>query len=431
MDINKVTANRLKSRAKSPNYCMGLTIAVFLALLIAALLIRVKQQKGACSYDVVYRRISCRFKERTEIPADLSETALALYIGNKRDKHENQFGFLRRQNFSRYPMLQEIVLISCGIKGLEAGLFSDNTRLRRIDLSFNRIVTLEANTFESLLNVEQLILSHNSLTKLDSAVFSGLIVNDLVFDTNEALTQVAPDAFTNSTVQSLTFRGCSLTTLSPNVFQSLNDSLKFLTLTNNLRKMTLPRQLWHNLNLTLTDLSGNKFDSLQFVTDIKSERIILDDNQLPVEDLQKIWLRPQSKYLSLKRTGLTEHTVKQLGSNFNAAACKIEHLDLRGNSLQYLDFSWLQSCAQLQSLDVSSNGINYISSKSYDGTILQSLTSLYLHDNRVRTVAIELQQLFQRLKNVTLHDNPWHCNCQVCRSRIVRLALPLNLLLLI
>ena len=90
----------------------------------------------------------------------------------------------------------------------------------------------------------------------------------------------------------------------------------------------------------------------------------------------------QLKTLDIHGNGLTE-----MGGDIFDLVQNVEHLDLSGNGMVYIDWSQLNT--------------------------LQALTRLNLHGNNFQTIPEEVYAQFFAVKELTLADNPFHCNCKL------------------
>lgn len=83
-----------------------------------------------------------------------------------------------------------------------------------------------------------------------------------------------------------------------------------------------------------------------------------------------------------------------------------------GNDLTVFNMTVFSMLRNLQLLDLSNNDIEDVDG-NITADLLPQLVSLSLHGNEIETLPGELEPVFSRLHNLTLHDNPLHCNCEL------------------
>ena len=393
-----------KPRASNGSYVMGFVIITFIITLIGGTIFRSMRPKRSCHYDGAYRRLVCKFKDRTELPDDLTENALFLQIGEPNDKLENEFSVLSRSNFSRFKHLQGLTLIKCGIEQVEIESFIDVPKVKRLDLRYNRIRSLPEKTFYGLLELEVLLLGNNPLLDLAAGVFIETSIDFLSLGNNPTLSHISENAFENSTIHQLELLKCSITTLEKETFKPITESLRVLTINNNLQPLDIQERLFENLTLSLIDLSNNGLRDVSFIAHLEADAIILAHNPLQLESD----ISSTASNISFAQTQLQSisHVNFSLFTN-------LRYLDLSGNKLTRFNISEFERMQLLETIDASNNDIYAIEGDLSNPALLPNMEVLYIHENYVQLIPSEIQPVFDHLQNVSLHGNPLHCNCEV------------------
>ena len=92
---NKNKRNMAKPEArKHPNLVLPIIIVIVIILMVVGIVIRGRTSRGLCTYDHVYRKVTCKAKQLRAIPTDITEGAITLHMGTKLDKQENFFTVL-------------------------------------------------------------------------------------------------------------------------------------------------------------------------------------------------------------------------------------------------------------------------------------------------------------------------------------------------
>ena len=89
-------------------------------------------------------------------------------------------------------------------------------------------------------------------------------------------------------------------------------------------------------------------------------------------------------------------------------------LSLSGNPITVLKSGAFTHLRQLTKLDLSNCKISEVSSGAFYN--LHNLERLYLEGNRLQNLN-ELQKFPPSLHGISLHENPWHCDCQLKNLR--------------
>ncbi len=402
--------SRKESRKPTPAPVIPAFIAILVVSMVIAVVLRGRGTKGTCHYDSVYRKASCHTKHLLAIPGDISDSVIALHMGSKLDKADNQFTAIRRSNFSRFGYLKELKLVKCGIEEIEPETFADLEYLRRLDLRYNRIQFLCQATFKGLTHLEYLYLSNNPIRELGENLFQNIRLDQLILANNPTLGSISRHAFAGAKISSLVLDRCNVGVLEPDIFPHLSDSLQELYITNNLRPLEIAPDAFQGLNLQMLSLENNGLTTLNFLTHVFAIDINLDDNPFGEADsLGKL----DSPHLSrVKRLSLSNTGITNLARNHVAQFSQLEELDLEGNGLAVFNSSAFSLLKELRTLDLSRNGIEYFAG-SFDDAMFGKLEALYLDENKIQKLPRELERLFTKIKNLTLAGNPLHCNCEL------------------
>lgn len=138
------------------------------------------------------------------IPESISVETLQVNLNG----NSFQSATVTRANFSRLVNLEHLYLSECGIEILDVDTFVDLANLKWLDLSNNRLRVIMQYTFRGL-TLEHLFLNGNRNIQLFPGSFDGLVSTGLYL------------------------HDCSLKSLNPDVFESLNDTLRNLWLNGN------------------------------------------------------------------------------------------------------------------------------------------------------------------------------------------------------
>ena len=193
---------------------------------------------------------------------------------------EHQLGFINANNFSRFKDLKQLALIKCGISGIEKMAFSNMSKLKILDLRFNKITFLEESTFTGL-NLTLLDLSHNFIVKLSALAFRGSSIKLFVLTNSSSLTHIEPFTFSNSSFNNLIIESSSLSDLSSDTFQGLTDSLRRVSITNQQTPLNVHKNIFLNFFfLQSINFSNASLVHIDFLTSAEADEIVLDHNDI-------------------------------------------------------------------------------------------------------------------------------------------------------
>ena len=296
--------------------------------------------------------------------------------------------------------------MKCGIQEIKPDTFGQLSSLRRLDLRYNRLQTISESTFRGLTNVEYLYLSNNPITQLSEFTFRGIRLENLILANNPAVTHISGKTFAGAIIKTLVLNRCSLTEMHAETLWHVGDSLKELHITNNLQPLDLPDTIFKGLSLKVLNLDRNGIDDADFLQYVIAEEISLDDN--PLEEID---FDDSSQMMNTKRLSLGNTKLKHLSRDDLSQLANLEELDLEQNQLTTLNVSVFGQLTRLQILDLSGNDLELIT--GIPDEEFPALRSLYLDNNELQSLPSNLEPLFSRLDNLTFHDNPLHCNCEL------------------
>jgi len=342
-----------KKEKKQPSMFMPVIMGIALVTMLVVFLIkRGRSSRGSCQWDSANRKATCQGKLLSVLPDDINEAVITLHMGTQLDKSENMLTELKKENFTRYPMLAELSLIKCGIEEIHASAFSELPALRRLDLRHNRIQVLNEHTFRGVRTLEYLYLSNNPITALTDYTFRGLTINKLHLENNPALTEISSRAFSGSSIDELCLNRCSLSSLHVDTFDPLEESLDRLEITHNMQPLKLTDGIFDGLKLDELILDGNGFTTTDFFSGLQAKEIELDDNNFDEFECDKCEGLKDTVRLSLTRCGLDRLEADDFDDFDN-----LEELDLEGNDLVTISTEIFEDLPHLRILDLADNDL--------------------------------------------------------------------------
>lgn len=309
--------------------------------------------------------------------------------------------------------IRELHLEKNNLTYLHDEAFSDLICLQSLDLSKNSITmaALSKNMFNRLHNMHHLDLSDNPLGEAQDRVFNFVSMPKLMSLNLSScrLRQLEPlsiDDFPDLEVLDLSSN--SLTDLPQQAFQGLN-SLQVLDLSRN-RLTTIGDLMFGDLtNLKVLRLSNNQ---LHFISDSAFfgetilDQLLLNNNKfkvVPVRSLQKL---RHLQFLDMSQNPI--ETLKREPYMLSVEAIVLDNLQ----GLTTIEMGAFSTFSGLRSLSLRFCGsLRTITEGAFQGNI-SLLREVRLDHNGLTTLSANLLP-WEQLAILTLHDNPWTCDCSL------------------
>ena len=347
--------------------------------------------------------MTCRTRQLLSIPVGVSTAALVLHMEG--GPGETLFTLLDRSNFTSLRRLRHLALPGCGIDSIHDAAFSELAVLRRLELRDNRLRTLTEDMFAGMAELEYLDLSRNPIQRLHNFALRGLSAQTLAFGDNPTLGHVACKAFAGARVRNLILNRCNLSSICSSTFRTMRETLQEVHVTRNLQPLHVADDVFDGMTLNAVTFSENGIVDVDFLERLSVQHMRLDGNPLNELDMEDFVDLKNTRTLALNNTRITHLKRNDLSDLKN-----IETLNLSGNRLTSFRASDFTNNDHLVTLDLSSNRI-YEFDGDFDD-VLPNLEVLLLSGNDITTLPETVEPLFSRLRIVTLHDNPLHCNCE-------------------
>jgi Leucine-rich repeat (LRR) protein len=389
---------------------------------------------------------NCTSKRLTVLP-ELEAGILQFYISY------NDIGTLKHLWYSpAYLELKGFWADAARLQYINAGAFSNMTKLSKLYLRYNLIENLQLEVFQGLESLEELRLEGNRLQEVNAHIFKHLKRMEELYLDNNLIETVDSGAFDGlDSLKILSLANNFITRLAPNTFHGLI-RLEDLRLHRNYMRI-LDQKLFHTLkNLTNLRLNDNEIEEMVFniFSDLQSlVRLNINGNCLRkfqhyyigniavknkqnqphifaalsklvylhasdnlLEELDSVVLKDlvSLKYLDLSRNRLTSlHEDTFIYNN---------HLiDLRLSNNPRLVISNNTSFIKVKSLKklhLSNCGIADISKKSFE--YLPNLEYIRLDRNSLKTLKVEVLVGLRHLAQMSVYGNPLECDCSLKKT---------------
>lgn len=312
--------------------------------------------------------------------------------------------------FADHPNLNVIKLAQNNLRAIPHEILCPLKSLESFNVSHNRIASLDDSGFggyacyggnRNLFNdLKVLDISHNQLVSIDSE-WSELNLSQLkeLHLQHNNLSKIVSGAF--HSMHSLTHLNLSYNQLETLPTDMLNDTKKLqeLHLQNN-KLYQLPSALFHDLpELMVLDLSSNQLsshyiDSWIFSGSDKNDDLDMDSTELAAQPagLKRLVI------LNLANNALTRiesHTFKSL--NF------LQVLDIRNNSIGFVDERAFLPLNNLHTLNLSGNRLHIIGAGFFSGMFV--LNRLVLSNNLITLIDNRAFRNCSNLKELDLSSN--------------------------
>ncbi|KAH9370891.1 hypothetical protein HPB48_020704 [Haemaphysalis longicornis] len=259
-----------------------------------------------------------------------------------------------------------------------------------LNLSYNRLRTVGAGAFRGLVSLLRLSLLGNRIATLDAMAFQGLGEKITTLNLGENLLEQVPSESLKGlrALERLLLHENQINELLPDQFPFEGQALDTLSLANN-RIRTLP---------------GAAFARLAALRSLDLERNGLFE------------IHPaafQGVHATLQTLKLGRNNLGGVPSEALQNCTSLYELNLRGNNISAVPGdAFAGFSASLRFLYLQENRVQYIEAGAFDG--MGSLQWLYLHSNKIATINYNvLKPLLSSLSILDVHDNPFHCDCEL------------------
>lgn len=260
--------------------------------------------------------------------------------------------------------------------------------LHTLTLEYNHIKVLPAAMFAPTPHLHHLSLAHNNILTLEAGSLAGLDeLLTLDLDSNK-LDRIGPGSFPNlPKMATLRLLGNPLEHVFPFTFANVNSTETLLLGSRDVAAEIHVDTFRHLLSLKVLQIENTTLPSLS--------RSLLEG--MP----------------NLKELTIHGH-VPSIDFDAFTATSDLDSLSLDHTHLSRLSLDAFFGLRKLRFLDLSHNDLGELSPGTFDH--LASLRELYLHHNNLTTLP---PAIFLPLpaKLIQVHENPWHCSCDLLQLR--------------
>ncbi|XP_076822859.1 uncharacterized protein LOC143469160 [Clavelina lepadiformis] len=287
------------------------------------------------------------------------------------------------------------------------------TKLETVDLSHNKIKDISPSAFEVPKHMKKLSLAFNHLRFLPGDTFMHLsMLNHLDLSGNKLIVLVPVNFAKLSSLKELILRNNPTMCIAPNAFANLT-SMEVLEMSH-IKSGIYNELLYDSTNLKrLVIKHAEAVDSIPsafFRNNKKIQEVhlgylpSLNNHGLPDEILTDLKELETLTIKSCNFTSVPSRTLERVASN-------LRHLDLSHNPINSLQKDDLRFLEVLETLNIRSTGLAYVSDWAL---AIPTLSILDLSNNKLTGLKRDVFgncKLY--LKLAILGNNPWICDCDL------------------
>uniref|UniRef100_A0A1I8PLD6 G-protein coupled receptors family 1 profile domain-containing protein n=1 Tax=Stomoxys calcitrans TaxID=35570 RepID=A0A1I8PLD6_STOCA len=395
------------------------------------------QKHCHCTGTLGRLSLSCRNIGILAVPVDLPSDTVLLDLGNNNittleansffmavnleelTLADNNLELLDPLAFYGLTKLKRLNLQNCGLKTLPAYAFQGLTNLISLQLNGNALASMDNNSLQHLPKLRTLRLEGNLFYRIPTEALVGIktlealnlgsnlltIINDedfpkmpnlvvLLLKRNQIM-KISSGAFANLTALEILVLDDNLINSLPEGLNKLTRLQEFSATSNRLRWINdtdLPKTL-HTLDLRANPISQIMPGALRSMS--KLRKLILSDVRFlrNFPDLDGCY---SMEILKLDRAGITEVPGKLCHQT-----PRLRSLELQTNSIQTIPT--LAHCRELRLLDLSSNLIEHLQGRPFQG--LKQLHDLLLSHNYIKAIPHDAFHGIIKLQLLNLEGN--------------------------
>ncbi|PNF41103.1 hypothetical protein B7P43_G06232 [Cryptotermes secundus] len=316
-----------------------------------------------------------------------------------------------------YPKLRRLDVSRNRISRIFSTSPVDSSTLEVIDASFNYISELDPSALSSVSNLKELNVSNNKISNLSQDIFANnpeLVKLDV---SNNHIVTIHRDAFRRNPKITEIYAGSNgMTYLHPATFSG-NPQLTKVTVSWNKIQDISPQTFYNNPNLEYLDFNNNKLKALNpgiFQNNPSLKSVDLSSNSLVTIHDTTFHHNPKLEHLFLSRN---EHIRLHNGLIILASSLKV--FDARHCNLSSLPANFFKNSTALRQLLLGGNNLTSLDcvSNNNDDDYVDTLTKLQVIDvshNQLQTINVEvLKNKMTQLESLRIEGNPFLCDCKL------------------
>lgn len=314
------------------------------------------------------------------------------------DLSENRLSSLPPELFNEARNIQQLLLQNNSINVLAPGLLIELAQLQRLDLSHNELTAewINAGTFRRLTRLRHLDVSFNRLDRLESGLFTDTRHLETLRLQENRIDHLGRVLFGLNELKSLALSSNHLHTIGAQSLGGLT-ALQVLSLDYNRISRIDPNALVNCTQLLELHLNGNKLGAAPEALRIVPQLQFLDLGENLIVDLANASFSNMTELYGLR---LTENRIQLINGGVFGHMRSLQILNLSGNRIKRIAGNSFENNTHLQAIRLDGNLLHDISGLFVD---LPNLVWLNISANQM--VAFDYVHIPHGLKELDIHAN--------------------------
>lgn len=267
---------------------------------------------------------------------------------------------------------------------------------------------LSTNMFRSKPNVI-MIEFWNAVDQIDIDAFNGLESLQILHFYNCNFPELKSNWVSGLPIDELVISNSKVATLKHKCFDYMT-SLRNLKIEKNII-LKISVGIFNHTDIQRLDLNNNRIQFIEkeafFGMKLLGQLRLYGNHLTSFEP--KLYIGNTSPELS--DLELFDNEIKIITANNFELFPKLRILHLFNNGLEEIEEGAFHNIPLLSYLDLSNNKIDYIPETAFPDEELEYMDMLFLHNNRLTFLSINIILYFPFLAKITIGGNPWQCSC--------------------